>query len=195
MCDLESKRIIVGLTGASGIIYGIEVIKALKANGIEVHVITSEWANYVLADETELKLSDLESLVNYLYDNKNMSASISSSSFLVDGMIVIPATVKSVSNIANGYTGDLISRAADNMLKMRKSLIVAFRETPVSPACLHNLAKLATYGATILPLAPGFYHNPQSLQDLYNFITGKVLDCLNIPNTSFKRWNERKKSE
>ncbi len=188
---MGSGRIIVALTGASGIIYGIEVAKALKESGIEVHLIRSEWADYVLSDETGLQPSDMKNLVDYIYENKNMSASLSSSSFLVDGMVIIPATVKSISNIANGYTGDLISRAADNMLKMRKILIIALRETPISPACIHNLSKLASYGAIILPLSPGFYHNPQSLQDLYNFMTGKVLDCLNIPNSRFKRWNER----
>jgi 4-hydroxy-3-polyprenylbenzoate decarboxylase len=122
-----------------------------------------------------------------------MSATISSSSTIIDGMVVIPATVKTVSNITTANTGNLIARAADNMLKMKKPLIIGIRETPLSPPCLHNLSLLSTYGAIILPLSPGFYHNPQTIQELFNFITGKVLDCLNIPNHYFTRWKEVKK--
>ena len=187
---MKSKRIIIALSGASGIQYGIEVIKALRESKIETHVILSEWAEYVLQDETDIDKTEVEELVFKIYDNKDMSASIASSSTLIDGMVVIPATVKTVSNIANANTENLISRAADIMLKMKRPLIIGIRETPLSPPCLNNLTKLASYGVIILPLSPGFYHKPQNIQDLYDFMTGKVLDCLNIPNDKYQRWKE-----
>lgn len=187
---MEIKRITVALSGASGIQYGIEVIKALTENKIETHVILSEWARFVLQEETETDETEIKKLAFRLYDGKNMKAPLSSSSTLIDGMVIIPATVKTVSNIANANTGDLISRAADITLKMRRPLIIGIRETPLSPPCLNNLSKLASYGAIILPLSPGFYHKPQIIQDLYDFITGKVLDCLNIPNEKYHRWSD-----
>lgn len=187
------KRIIVALTGASGIQYGIEVIRALIESKIETHVIISKWAEYVLHDEVGIKSVEIKEMAFRSYDSKDMNAPLSSSSTLIDGMVIIPATVKTVSNIANANTGNLISRAADIMLKMRRPLIIGIRETPLSPPCLQNLSKLATYGAIILPLSPGFYHKPQTIQDLFDFITGKVLDCLNIPNEKYKRWHEDEK--
>ncbi|MFW9905474.1 MAG: UbiX family flavin prenyltransferase [Candidatus Thorarchaeota archaeon] len=185
------KRITVALTGASGIQYGIEVLRALVESRIETHVILSEWAEYVLQDEVGVDVSKIQELAFRVYDSKKMDAPLSSSSTLIDGMVVIPATVKTVSNIANANTENLISRAADIMLKMRRPLIIGIRETPLSPPCIHNLHKLATYGAIILPLSPGFYHKPQNIQDLFDFITGKVLDCLNIPNEKYQRWDKK----
>ena len=192
---VRSKEIIVALTGASGIDYGIEVIKALANSDVKTHVIISNWAEVVIQNESETLLSELKQIPDHLYNEKDMSAAISSGSKIVDGMVVIPATVKTVSNIATANTGNLIARAADNMLKMKKPLIIGIRETPLSPACLHNLSLLSNYGAIILPLSPGFYHHPQKIQEIFDFITGKVLDCLNIPNHQFTRWKETKKSE
>ncbi|MFX1286264.1 MAG: UbiX family flavin prenyltransferase [Promethearchaeota archaeon] len=188
---MKPKKIIVGLTGASGIQYGIEVIKALVESKIETHVILSKWAEFVLQDEVGIKSSEIKKMAFQAYNSKEMNAPLSSSSTLIDGMVVIPATVKTVSNIATANTGNLISRAADIMLKMRRPLIIGIRETPLSPPCLHNLSQLAIYGAIILPLSPGFYHKPQNIQDLFDFITGKVLDCLNVPNEKYRRWNKK----
>jgi 4-hydroxy-3-polyprenylbenzoate decarboxylase len=185
------KRITVALTGASGIQYGIEVLQALVESKIETHVILREWAEFVLKDEVGIDVSKIKDIAFRAYDSKEMDAPLSSSSMLIDGMVVIPATVKTVSNIANANTENLIARAADIMLKMRRPLIIGIRETPLSPPCIHNLYKLATYGAIILPLSPGFYHKPQNIQDLFNFITGKVLDCLNIPNEKYQRWDKK----
>ncbi|MHA1214036.1 MAG: UbiX family flavin prenyltransferase [Candidatus Hodarchaeales archaeon] len=182
------KKIIVALTGASGIRYGFEVTKALSQSKIETHLIITQWGKYILEQETEYNIKDLESLAYKTYKNTNMGSSIASSSTIIDGMVIIPATVKTVSNIACGNTGNLITRAADNMLKMRKKLVIALRETPLSPVCIENLLKLSSYGAIILPLSPGFYHHPRNLQDLFDFITGKVLDCFEIPNEKYKRW-------
>jgi 4-hydroxy-3-polyprenylbenzoate decarboxylase len=189
---LKPKRIIVGISGASGVQYGIEVIKALINYEIETHVILSKWAEFVLIDECNLDKSAIKDLTPHVYNELDMSAIIASSSTMTDGMVVIPATVKTVSNIATANTGNLIARAADIALKMRRTLIIGIRETPLSPACIHNLFQLSTYGAIILPLSPGFYHKPQNIQDLYNFMTGKVLDCFNIPNKMYKRWEEEK---
>lgn len=188
---MEPKRITVALTGASGIQYGVEVLQALVDSKIETYVIVSEWAEFVLKDEVGVDVSKIKEIAFRLYDSKEMDAPLSSSSMLIDGMVVIPATVKTVSNIANANTENLISRAADNMLKMRRPLIIGIRETPLSPPCIHNLHKLATYGAVILPLSPGFYHKPQNIQDLFDFITGKVLDCLSIPNEKYQRWDKK----
>jgi 4-hydroxy-3-polyprenylbenzoate decarboxylase len=188
---VKPKRITVALTGASGIQYGLEVLQALVESRIETHVILSEWAEYVLRDEVGVDVSKIKEIAFQVYDSNEMDAPLSSSSTLIDGMVVIPATVKTVSNIANANTDNLISRAADIMLKMRRPLIIGLRETPLSPPCVYNLYKLANYGAIILPLSPGFYHKPQTIQDLFDFITGKVLDCLNIPNEKYKRWNKK----
>jgi polyprenyl P-hydroxybenzoate/phenylacrylic acid decarboxylase-like protein len=183
-------KIIVALTGASGIDYGIEVVKALTASSVQTHVILSKWAEEVIEKESHVDLAEFKGGISHLYNEKDMGASISSSSTLIDGMVVIPATVKTVSNIAHANTDNLIARAADIMLKMRKPLIIGIRETPLSSACLKNLYQLSKFGAIILPLSPGFYHKPKNIQELLNFITGKVLDCFNISNTKITRWSE-----
>ena len=119
-----------------------------------------------------------------------MSASISSTSFLndFDGMIILPATVKTIAGIAQAYTDNLITRTADNFLRYKKKLIIAFRETPISTGCIHNLYLLSLQGTVIFPLSPGFYHKPKNLNELKDFITGKLLDLLEIKNSKFKRW-------
>jgi len=182
------KKIIVAICGASGVQYGIEVLKALKEADAETHLVMSEWAEKLIEEETEFTPAQVKKIANKGYDYKDMAAAISSSSFLVDGMIVCPATVKTVSEIAHADSSNLISRTADNMLKTRKPLIVCIRETPLSGPCLENLAKIAQYGGIVMPLSPGFYHNPKKIQDLFDFISGKALDLFGIPNKKFKRW-------
>jgi len=184
----SGKKIIVAMCGASGIRYGIEVLRALKEAGAETYLVMSKWAGRLIEEETDVKPEAVRKMANHVYLNDDMAASISSSSFRVDGMVVIPATVKTVSEIANAHSGSLITRAADNTLKMRRPLVVCVRETPLSGPCLENLAKIAQYGGIVMPLSPGFYHKPKDLNDMYNFITGKVLDCLGIDNDMFSRW-------
>jgi 4-hydroxy-3-polyprenylbenzoate decarboxylase len=181
-------KVIVAMCGASGVQYGIEVLKALREAKIETYLVMSEWAERVIEEETDLKPEDVRKMASRAFSNTDMAAPISSSSFLVDGMVVIPASVKTVSEIANARSGSLITRAADNMLKMRKKLIVCVRETPLSGPCLENLARIAQYGGIVMPLSPGFYHKPKNISDAYNFITGKVLDCLGIENSKYNRW-------
>ena len=183
-----TSKIIVGITGASGIDYAIELLKELrKHEEVEIHLIVSDSAKKVLEFESDLKVKDLEKLADFSYDNKNMAASVSSSSFKVNSMIVIPASVKTCSAIANAYTDELIARCADNMLKFKKMLVVCLRETPLSPACLRNLRELSLMGVIVMPLSPGFYHKPKSKKELIDFMVGKCLDALDIEN-NFKRW-------
>ncbi len=182
------KKIIVAICGASGVQYGIEILKALKESGVETHLVLSEWAEKLIKEETNYKIAELKKLASKVYDYKDMTAAISSSSFLVNGMIICPATVKTVSEVAHADSSNLISRAADNMLKTRKPLIICIRETPLSAPCLKNLFELSTYGAIIMPLSPGFYHKPKTIKDLTDFIAGKALDLFEIPNKKFKRW-------
>lgn len=181
-------KIIVAVCGASGVRYGIELLKALKEAGVETYLVMSEWAERLIKEETDYNIMEVKNLATKSFDNRDMAAPISSSSFLVDGMTVIPATVKTVSEIANAHSGTLITRAADNMLKMRKRLVVCIRETPLSGPCLENLARIAQHGGIVMPLSPGFYHKPRDMQDMVNFMTGKVLDALEINNKKFKRW-------
>lgn len=181
-------KVIVAICGASGIQYGIEILNALKELKVETYLVMSEWAERLIREETSQIPEDVKKLATKTFDNKDMAAPISSSSFLVDGMVVIPATVKTVSEIANAHSGALITRAADNMLKMRKRLVVCIRETPLSGPCLENLRKIAQYGGIVMPLSPGFYHKPEKIGDVLDFMTGKVLDALGVNNKKFKRW-------
>ncbi len=183
-------KLIVAICGASGVNYGIDVLKALNEVGGETHLVLSEWAEKLIEEETDQSIESVKKLASKVYGYREMGAAISSSSFLVDGMIICPATVKTVSELAQAHSGNLISRAADNMLKTRKPLIVCIRETPLSGPCLENLAKIAQYGGIIMPLSPGFYHKPKSIKELEAFITGKALDLLGIKNEKFKRWGK-----
>jgi len=184
-------KIIVAVTGASGTNYALALLRELKRQEVEVHLIVSEWAKEVLKEEVGKKVTELKKLATKSYSNEDLASSISSSSFLVDGMIIIPSSIKTVSEILNAHTSSLITRCADNMLKTRNKLVVGVRETPLSGPVLENLWKLSVYGAIIFPLSPAFYHKPKKIADLENFIVGKALDLLGVSNTKFKRW-ERK---
>jgi polyprenyl P-hydroxybenzoate/phenylacrylic acid decarboxylase-like protein len=181
-------KLIVAITGASGANYSIALLKALKRLNIEVHLIISEWAEQVIKTETKAKISELKKFSFKTYSNEDLSASISSSSFLVDGMIIMPASIKTCSEILHAHTSTLISRCADNMLKNKNKLIIGVRETPLSGPVLENLWKLSIYGAIIFPLSPGFYNKPKKISDLEGFIIGKALDLLGIRNIEYSRW-------
>jgi len=179
-------RVIVGICGASGVSYAKLLLEELKKRKIETHVITSDWAKKIL--QYELPEAKIEELANYLYNNNNLAAEISSTSFVTDAMVILPATVKTVSDIANAHVDNLIARCADNMLRQHKKLIVCIRETPLSAPTLKNLYKLALYGAIVFPLSPAFYHKPTTIEEMQSFIVGKILDLLGIENDLFKRW-------
>ncbi len=181
-------KLVVAICGASGVGYGIELLKALHEAKIETHLVLSEWSEKLIEEETDYRPADVKKLAGKCHGYKDMAAAISSSSFPIDGMIICPATVKTVSEIANAHSENLISRSADNMLKTRKKLVVCIRETPLSGPCLENLAKIAKYGGIVMPLSPGFYHKPKSIKNLEAFIIGKILDVFGIKNSKFKRW-------
>jgi len=181
-------RVLVGVCGASGVAYAADVLKSLRAHDVETHLVVSRWADRVLAEETDLDGAALRALAARAYDNDDLAAPPASSSFLADGMVVIPASIKSVADMAHARSDSLIARAADNMLRLHRRLVVAVRETPLSEPALENLARLARFGAVVLPLCPGFYHRPATVQDLLDFMTAKVLDTLGIASDRYPRW-------
>ncbi len=184
------RRIVIGICGASGAQYGIELLRALQPLPIETHLVLSRWAEVVIGEECGIAAAEVRALADVVHDNGDLAASIASSSFLVEGMVVIPASVKTLAEIATGAAGSLIARAADNMLKTRRRLVVCVRETPLSLPCIENMRTVALAGGMIAPLSPGFYHHPESLADLHRFMVGKVLDLLAIDNQQFQRWGE-----
>lgn len=185
---MDRIKLIVAISGASAVQYGIEFLESLQHKNVEIHLVMSEWAEKLILTETDYQVADVRKMAHSFYDNNQLDAPISSSSFLVDGMVILPCSIKTSSEIANAHTGTLIARSADNILKMRKKLILGVRETPLSTPALEQLYKLSLAGATIMPLTPGFYHKPKEIKDLIDFMNGKIMDCLGIENDEFLRW-------
>lgn len=185
-----TKRIIVGISGASGIVYAIDLLQTLRQLKIdvEIHGVVSQWARENLRIETTMGLSDLYDLMDYHYANHNMAATIASGSYLIDAMVIVPASMKTVAGIACGFHDSLIGRAADVTLKEQRKLIIVPRETPLSVIHLENLTKLAKLGAHIIPPIPAFYHPPQSIDELIRQQTTKMLDSLGITYPDAERW-------
>jgi 4-hydroxy-3-polyprenylbenzoate decarboxylase len=179
-------RLIVGITGASGVIYGKRFLEVAKEKKLEVHLIVSDAAEKVA--EYELGNVNWSTLASKLYSPDNLAAPLASGSFKVDAMIIVPASMKTIGALASGYCDDLISRAADVQLKEGRKLIVVPRETPLHVIHLENMAKLSRIGVTVLPAMPGFYHEPKTIEDLVDFVVGKILDQLEIPHELFRRW-------
>ncbi|NLJ72088.1 MAG: UbiX family flavin prenyltransferase [Syntrophomonadaceae bacterium] len=191
-------KIVVGLTGASGIVYGIRLVEELLKRDFEVHLVVSNPAKLVLEHELSWDFSDSisttfqQKLSNnnlFIYNNSDIAAPIASGSFLVESMIVIPCTMSTVSNIANGTSNSLLERAADVVLKERKSLIIVPRETPLSSIHLKNMLALSDMGVHIIPAMPAFYNHPQNIEDMIDFVVGKVLDSLKIEHGLYKRYS------
>lgn len=186
------KRIIIGITGATGTIYGWRLMELLRSQGdTEIHLVMSQSAKLTLKMEHDIELDYIHSLAHEVHQPGNIGASISSGSFHSEGMIVAPCSIKTMSNIAMGNTGDLISRAADVILKERRRLIVAIRETPLHAGHLENLIKLANLGAVIFPPVPAFYNRPATLQDIVDQSCMRMLDQLDIHVESAPRWGEQ----
>jgi 4-hydroxy-3-polyprenylbenzoate decarboxylase len=181
-------KIIVGITGSSGVIYGIKLLYFLKKSEIETHIVLSKWAEKNIEIETDESIVEVKKLASFEYRENDMAASISSGSFKTDGMIIIPCSMKTLASIANGYDDNLISRAASVTIKENRKLVIVPRETPLSQIHLSNMLKLAKIGVTILPAMPGFYHRPKTINDLILHIVGKTLDQFEINNEVFKRW-------
>ena len=181
-------RLVVGISGASGVIYGLRTLEILHSMEIETHVVLSQWGEKNIEIETDKTIEYVRSLATTLYMNDSLAAPISSGSFLHSGMIIVPCSMKTLASIANGYDETLISRAAGVTLKESRLLVVVPRETPLSRIHLQNMLKLAEAGAVILPAMPGFYHKPTSLQDMIDHLVGKIIDQFNIRNNLSRRW-------
>ncbi len=185
------KRIIVGISGASGVIYGIRLLEFLKDAGVETHAVISGAAKKNIRIETKFSVAEVEKLAGTIHDEKNMAASISSGSFRTDGMVVVPCSIRTLSGIAHSYNENLMIRAADVMLKERRKLVLVVRETPLHKGHLELMSRVVDLGGTILPPVPAFYHSPRTIDDLINHTLGKILDCLGIENSLFTRWEGR----
>jgi flavin prenyltransferase len=183
--------LIVGITGGSGVIYGVKLIESLKSLNLETHLIISEWGEKTIKIETNINIDYVKNLATRYYDNKNMAAPVSSGSFKTKGMVIIPCSMKTLASIANGLDDSLISRAASVCIKEGRKLVVVPRETPLSKIHLENMVKLSELGITILPAMPGFYFRPNTIDDLLSHIVGKVLDQFDIDNNMFKRWGSK----
>jgi len=184
--------IIVAITGASGVIYGLNLLKALKDLEIDTSLVITNPASIILEHELGMDENDLKNLATRLYDSNDLTASINSGSCRFNSMVIVPCTMKTLSAIANGYASNAVTRAADVALKEKRKLIVVPRETPLRSVHLENMLKISSEGGVILPAMPGFYHNPKNIDDMANFIAGKILDVMGIENHLFKRWHGEK---
>jgi flavin prenyltransferase len=183
-----SLPLVVAITGASGVIYGVEMLRVLKTLGQETHLILSEAAGLNLALETDCDLDYVKGLATVVYSNKDVGAAVASGSFRTRGMIVAPCSVKSLSAIANSFTYNLVVRAADVTLKERRPLVLMVRETPLHKGHLELMVRAADCGAVILPPMPAFYHKPETIMDIIHQSIGKALDHVGIEHNLFKRW-------
>lgn len=183
--------LLVAITGATGVIYGVELLRVLQQLKIETHLVLSEAAALTLSLETDYSLEAVRALADVVYSNKDIGAAVASGSYRTRGMIVAPCSIKTLSAIANSYANTLISRAADVMLKERRPLVLMVRETPLHKGHLELMLRASDYGAVILPPMPAFYDQPQSLMDIVHQGIGKALDQLDIAHELSPRWQGR----
>lgn len=182
------KRLIVGISGASGIVYGIRTLEHLRKAGIETHLVMSKAAEMTLVYETDLKVRDVRAMADVYHTMTNIGASISSGSFRTMGMLIVPCSVRTMGEIATGVTSSLMSRAADVVLKERRRLVLAFRETPLHSGHLRTMTQLSDMGAIIAPVVPAFYTRPQTLDDIIDHTVGRLLDLFDLDVGVVKRW-------
>jgi 4-hydroxy-3-polyprenylbenzoate decarboxylase len=182
------QRLVVGMTGASGAVYGIRLLEALRDAAVETHLVLSEMAKRVALLEAGRTPAQLEALADAAYDNADLEAPISSGSFSTMGVVIAPCSIKSLSAIVHCYSETLLVRAADVALKERRRLVLVVRETPLHLGHLRLMTEVTEYGAVVLPPAPGFYHQPQTVEDLVDHTVGKILDQFGIEHTLYKRW-------
>lgn len=183
------KRLVVGISGATGAIYGVRILESLKQEAeVETHLVMSNAAALTIEEETVWRVSDVLALADHVHDIDDIGASISSGSFQTEGMVIAPCSIKSMSMISNSINANLLIRAADVMLKEKRKLVLLVRETPLHLGHLRLMAHLAEIGAVIHPPMPAFYHKPQSLDDIINHTVGRVLDQFGIGHELFKRW-------
>ena len=182
------KRLIVGISGASGIVYGVRILQALQGTGIETHLVMSDSARITLGAEMDLSIKDVEALASVVHNAKNIGATISSGSFKTMGMVVAPCSIRSLSEIAYGMTTSLLTRAADVVLKERRRLVLMVRETPLHAGHLRAMTQAVENGAILMPPVPAFYAKPQSLDEMVNHSVGRCLDLFDIDTDLVSRW-------
>jgi flavin prenyltransferase len=184
------SAIVVGISGATGVIYGVRALQAFAACGVETHLVVTQSAVKNFMIETAYTLEDLASMASIFYDVDDIGAAIASGSFKVDGMVVMPCSIKTLSAIANSFNYNLLVRAADVTLKERRRLVLAVRETPLHEGHLELMTRVTRMGGVIMPPVPAFYHVPKTIDDLIDQTVGKMLDLFSIDGHLFKRWGE-----
>ena len=184
------RRLIVGISGASGIIYGVRLLEALRAAGIETHLVMTRAAQVTLAHEMPLKVADVQAIAAVVHRVEDIGAAISSGSFRTLGMVVAPCSVRSLSEIATGVTSNLLTRAADVVLKERRRLVLMVRETPLHLGHLRAMAQVTEMGAIVMPPVPAFYARPETVEDIVAHSVGRALDLCGIDNALVRRWGE-----
>jgi len=188
MTSKTPRRLIVGISGASGTIYGVRLLQLLQHTDIETHLVMSKSAEMTLVYETYLKPKDVRALATVNHPAADIGASISSGSFPTMGMIIVPCSIKTMSEIATGVTSSLVSRAADVVLKEKRRLVLAVRETPLHGGHLRTMATLSDIGAVVAPIVPAFYNKPKTVDDIINHTVGRLLDFFGVETKVVKRW-------
>jgi 4-hydroxy-3-polyprenylbenzoate decarboxylase len=188
--NAAARRLVVGITGASGVAYGIRALEVLKQAGIETHLVLSKAAELTMTYETDFKPADVRALASVWYAAGDIGAAISSGSFRTMGMLIVPCSVRTMSEVATGVTGTLMSRAADVVLKERRRLVLGVRETPLHSGHLRTLLQLSDMGAVVAPLVPAFYSRPQSIEHIVDHTVGRLLDLFEIETDIVKRWKQ-----
>ena len=186
----DKQRIVVGISGASGVIYGVRLLQILRELPVEIHLVMSKSAEVTLAYETDFKVAQVKAFAHHCHNVGDMAAPLSSGSFKTLGMVVAPCSVRSVAEMASGVTTSLLTRAADVILKERRRLVLMVRETPLHLGHLRNLAALTEMGAIIAPPVPAFYNRPKTLEDMIDHNLGRVLDLFGLDTGKVKRWGE-----
>jgi len=189
------KRIVVGITGATGAIFGVRLLETLRAADVETHLVLSKWGMQTIEHETSLSIQQVKALASVVHAEGNMGASISSGSFLTEGMVIAPCSMRTVATIASGAGEHLVHRAADVVLKERRRLVLVAREMPLSDIHLENMLKLSRMGVTIMPPMPAFYNHPESINDLVNHVVARILDQFGISADFAQRWEGQMRSK
>jgi len=186
--DTRPRRLVVGITGATGTVLGVRLLQALRGTGVETHLVVSRWGARTLLHETPYSLDDVRRLATRSYPENDQGAAVSSGSFLTEGMVIVPCSVRTLAAVAHGHCENLVERAADVVLKERRRLVLAVRETPLSDVHLENMLKLSRMGAVIAPPLPAFYTRPKTLDDVLDHTVARLLDLFSI-HLDAERWS------
>ena len=189
MAESSRRRLIVAMTGATGTIFGVRLLQMLQGSGVETHLVVSKWAGRTLLHETSYTIDDVQQMATHVYALNDLGAAISSGSFLTEGMVIVPCSVRTLAAIAYGLGDNLIHRAADVTLKERRRLVLAVREAPLSDIHLENMLKLSRMGAIVCPPVPSFYNRPQTIDDIVNYSVARLLDQVGVHVDVKNRWD------